>query len=66
MLRHGDVQRGEHLMRAALEILDNREQAGWSVSPASFTGHLALGETDAALEKFREFVAGISGITPEL
>jgi len=57
MLRHGDVQRGEHLMRAALEILDNREQAGWPVNPASFTGRLALGETDAALAKFREFVA---------
>lgn len=57
LLRHGDDERGELFVRVGLEELAKRSQASWYVDPASFMLHLALGETDVAVDKLRTFAA---------
>ncbi len=60
LLRHGDVQRGEPLMRAYLEAADIRDRTPGEIRDVysvSALGRLALGETDAALGKFRQLDA---------
>ncbi len=59
LLRNGDVQRGEPLMRVFLEGADKRERttALRTRYYSSILGHLALGETDTALEKIRQLDA---------
>ena len=67
LLQHGDFARGEPLMRAYLEYQD-KQDVPYYVFPWSISGRLALGEREAALEKFREFAAakwGHAGVTPQ-
>jgi tetratricopeptide (TPR) repeat protein len=54
-LQDGDVASGEPLMRAYLEIQDREDHVYHQVFPFSISGRLAIGEREAALEKFREF-----------
>jgi TolB-like protein len=56
LLENGDIQRGAPLIKAHLDEQDKQERT-WLVVPASITGRLALGETEAAMEKFRKYAA---------
>jgi TolB-like protein len=65
LLQNGDVQRGEPLMRRSLEEADKRENI-FFLAISSVNGRLALGETDAALERFRKFDATDKWINSDL
>ncbi len=56
LILNGEVQRGAPLVRAYLDEMDRRERT-WFVYPSSIRGRLALGETEAAMEKFRKYAA---------
>jgi hypothetical protein len=57
LLQHGDAARGEPLMSAYLEIQDREDEDHHTIYPWSISGRLALGEKEAALDKFRTFAA---------
>lgn len=55
LLRSGDTERGEPLMRACLDAEDKYYAAYKLVRLRAIEGRLALGERDAAMEQFRRF-----------
>jgi tetratricopeptide (TPR) repeat protein len=57
LLRDGDKEKAEPLVRAMLEFIDSSKEGGFYTSPMVANLLLAQGETDAALESFRQYVA---------
>lgn len=55
LLLQGDIERGEPLMRACLDAEDKYYASYKLVRLRAIDGRLALGEREAALEKFRRF-----------
>lgn len=57
LLRNGEAEKAEPLVRAAFEWINARKEAGFYTSPLVADLLLAQGKTAEALESFRQYVA---------
>jgi TolB-like protein/cytochrome c-type biogenesis protein CcmH/NrfG len=60
LINSGDVDRGSHLMRSFLELIE-RYVDTYGVGRPAITGLLVLGDTDAALDKIADYAQDFSG-----